>query len=58
MKHQIYKVSTNQRFAEFDAETHVMHTDKNGCIYITKIGVGPVLVVNSRDFYYKRKEDD
>lgn len=58
MKHQIFEVSTYRLFIQYDAETHTMHTADNGCIYITKIGVGVVLVVNSKDFYYKRKEDD
>lgn len=58
MKHQIFEVSTFRLFAQYDTETHIMHTANNGCIYITKIGVGVVLIVNSKDFYYKRKEDD
>lgn len=56
--HQIYRVSTGRKFAEFNTIDYIMHSADNGCIYITRIKVGPVLIVNSKDFYYKRKEDD
>lgn len=53
--HQIYRVSGDRLLVEYSVVDYKMHTGtENGLIYITKVGEGPVLIVSTIDFYYKR----